>query len=119
MRVGVRLVLLVFFCECRIFIFQLLEKYVVPTLMKGSPGSQRGVIIGMHGRSLSDDRPSHLYNAGMQHVEFSPTKQALLLAPTGLGGGQGGGVGTVFQGELCCCRCCCYFSPWIILWGVL
>ena len=32
----------------------------------------------MDGRSLPDHRPSHRYNAGTEHVGFSPTRQALL-----------------------------------------
>ena len=35
----------------------------------------------MDGRSRNDHRPSPPYNAGTEHVGFSPTRQAL-LAPT-------------------------------------
>ena len=35
------------------------------------------VFVVVHGRSLSDHRPSHPYNAGTEHVGFPPTTQAL------------------------------------------
>ena len=46
----------------------------------------------MHGRSRTtiDIRPSHAYDAGTDHVGFSPTRQTL-LAPSAkrVGGGAG------------------------------
>ena len=43
----------------------------------------------MHGRRLSDHlRPSHTYNAGTEHVGFSPTRQTW-----GLRSGSRGRVG--------------------------
>ena len=39
-------------------------------------GGDAGV---MHGRSRTSIRPSHPYNAGMEHVGFSRTRQILLV----------------------------------------
>ena len=45
----------------------------------------------MHSRSgmTIAVRPSHSYNAGIEHVEFSPTRQTL-RAPSAKGGGGSG-----------------------------
>ena len=40
-------------------------------------GGGGGIPIIMHGHSRMSIRPSHPYNAGTEHVGFSPTRQAL------------------------------------------
>ena len=41
-------------------------------------GGAGGIIVVLHGRSLSDRRPSHPYNEGAEHVGFPPSRQTLL-----------------------------------------
>ena len=45
----------------------------------------------MHRRSLSNHRPSHPDNAGMEHVGFPPTRQT--------SGKEGGGVIVIMHGH--------------------
>ena len=45
----------------------------------------------MHGRSRVTIRPSHPYNAGTEHVGYSPTRQTRGGSCCGVGGSVGGG----------------------------
>ena len=48
---------------------------------KGGGGGGGGSILFMNNRSRMTMRPSHPYNAGTEHVGFSPTRQ-ILRAPS-------------------------------------
>ena len=45
----------------------------------GSVLDRRYVLDLMHGHKSWGHRPSHTYNAGTEHVGFSPTRKALLV----------------------------------------
>ena len=63
----------------------------------GYPLSGMAVVVKEH-------RPSHPCNAGTEHVEFSPTRQAFLASPPGTartvsGAAEGGGCLWVIPNE--------------------
>ena len=61
----------------------LLKNKMVTTHCCAVAGSQGGVLTPCMagGSRMAIDRPSHPYNAGTEHVGFSPTSQTL-LAPS-------------------------------------